>query len=390
MKVAFVTPSVSRSAGGIFEVEKALALTLLEITDADIQVYAVEDQYSATDAELWRPLAPRVFKSVGPRAFGYSPGLRAALMSSDADVGHLHVLWMYTSVAIRRWAQARACPYMTSIHGMLDPWALSNSGFKKRLALALYEQKSLAAARCLQVLSMGELDAVRAFGSRQPVCVIPNGVALPADTEPVDIGLDPELQEARRKGQRILIYLGRLHPKKGLPNLIAAFAKASAASRDWVLAIAGWDQAGHVEDLRKQIAELGLERAVLLLGAKYGDEKSAFLRCADAFVLPSFSEGLPMGVLEAWSYRKPVLMTPACNLDIGFQAGAAVRIDTEPKSIAMGLNTLMSQTEAERVQMGGSGRALVEQHFSWPSIATQMRSVYGWMLGGGERPACMA
>jgi poly(glycerol-phosphate) alpha-glucosyltransferase len=117
------------------------------------------------------------------------------------------------------------------------------------------------------------------------------------------------------------------------------------------------------------------------------------LRQADAFILPSFSEGLPMSVLEAMAYRLPVLMTDHCNLPEGFAAEAAVRIGTglrgQPMGIDEGMCTLMEMSDSERVAMGQRGRALVEERFTWPQVAAQMKEVYEWVLGGGETPGCV-
>ena len=118
-------------------------------------------------------------------------------------------------------------------------------------------------------------------------------------------------------------------------------------------------------------------------------EKQELLRSADAFILPSLSEGLPMSVLEAWSYRLPVVMTPECNLSEGFATNAAIRIETAVESIAEGLETLFSMSESDLHAMGAKGRALVEERFTWQTIAAQMREVYDWMLGGGTPPGSL-
>jgi glycosyltransferase involved in cell wall biosynthesis len=118
----------------------------------------------------------------------------------------------------------------------------------------------------------------------------------------------------------------------------------------------------------------------------FDERRTAAYHHADAFVLPSLSEGLPMAVLEAWSYAKPVLMTPECNLPEGFAAGAALRIGAHENEIAAGLRQLFEMNENDRVAVGARGRALVAEKFSWPKIGQQMRKVYQWVLGGGAPP----
>jgi glycosyltransferase involved in cell wall biosynthesis len=199
----------------------------------------------------------------------------------------------------------------------------------------------------------------------------------------------------RAQGRKVLLYLGRLHPKKNIAALIKAFAQTQKSevrgrrSEKWVLAIGGWDQAGHEAQLRQLTSDLGLLTSVLFLGARFGAEKDALYRACDAFVLPSLSEGLPMAVLEAWAYAKPVLMTPECNLPEGFAAQAAVQIDPTVEGIVQGLRTLLEIPEATLLEMGARGRRLVEQRFTWPRIAIQVKETYEWMLGGSPEPSWM-
>ncbi len=250
-------------------------------------------------------------------------------MSADADLAHLHALWMYNSLVISEWAQKRKRPYLITPNGMLDPWAVRNSGWKKRIAFALYERKCLHNAACIQVNSEAELDSVRAFGLRNPVCIIPNGIDLPESSERTQA--PPPWAQQVPTGNKVLLYLGRLHPKKGVVNLLNAWGQV-IASDGWTLAIAGWDQLNHESELRKLAADLNLGQ-VVFLGPQFGGAKSLCYQHCDAFILPSFSEGLPMTILESWSYSKPVLMTSACNLPQGFAQQAAIQI--EPSAIAL-------------------------------------------------------
>jgi poly(glycerol-phosphate) alpha-glucosyltransferase len=129
--------------------------------------------------------------------------------------------------------------------------------------------------------------------------------------------------------------------------------------------------------------------SVIFVGPAFGATKDSLLRQASAFILPSFSEGLPMSVLEAWSYRLPVLMTDACNLPEGFATGAALRIGSDVESITEGMRLLQESTIPDLQSIGQNGRALVERQFTWPMVAAQMKSVYEWVLGGGDKPGCV-
>jgi poly(glycerol-phosphate) alpha-glucosyltransferase len=234
----------------------------------------------------------------------------------------------------------------------------------------------------------------RAYGLKNTVCVVPNGVDLP----PMDSGAPRHPRFPA--GRKVLLYLGRIHDKKGLVPLVSGWAQARSANSDWILAIAGWDQGGHAAELKRQATELGVTWAdgtvgdssnasIQFLGPQFGKDKESCYASCDAFVLPSFSEGLPMVVLEAWSHAKPVLMTSACNLPEGFAAGAALRIEPTSQNVAGGLRGLFGLPTDDLRAMGAKGRALAESKFDWRTVAAQMASVYEWVLGGGAKPDCI-
>jgi poly(glycerol-phosphate) alpha-glucosyltransferase len=401
--------SVSRADGGIFEAECALQRELHLGQGVQVNVVGMEDRYTAMDASRWLPLKPRVIKVQGPGAFGYSPDLLPAL-DPKADLLYAATLWKHPSWAALQWAERTGKPMLVAPHGSLDSWALANAAWKKRIASVLFKGRQLRRAACLRALSQAEVDSFRAYGLTNPIAIIPNGVVLPDfhKLSTLDVaGPAVASQPLRRPSTpRTLLFLGRIHPKKGLPNLIHAFKKAldalpSTLDQSWQLVIAGWDQVGHERELMELCEELGIrverrqssvegqqsDADILLWGPAFGREKEDLLRSADAFILPSLSEGLPMSVLEAWAYGLPVVMTPECNLPEGFAADAAIRIETDAESIALGLAALFTMSNEDRCSMGQRGRVLVTERFTWQTVARQMREVYDWMLGGGKAPS---
>jgi poly(glycerol-phosphate) alpha-glucosyltransferase len=392
LKIAFLCPTISRTSGGIFEIERKLALELARMPETDLDVFGSQDEHTQSDFPLWAPLRPVHFAYLGPTYFRFSSQLQEAFLAEDADIAHLHALWMHNSITIRKWAQKWHRPYIITANGMLEEWAVRNSGWKKRLALTLYEQKCLNNAACIQVNSESEYRSVRAFGLTNPVCVIPNGIDLPEQpVEPLPNDVQTFWNRQIPPGNKILLYLGRLHPKKGLVNLLRAWTQARSSqtnSDGWVLVIAGWDQVNHLSELQKVVAKSGISK-VVFAGPQFGAEKSLCFRNSDAFILPSYSEGLPMTILEAWSYGKPVLMTPGCNLPIGFSSDAALRIEPTVESIESGLTALFKMSDRERDVMGRRGIDLVKTHFAWPQVAADMRAVYSWILGNGVKPRCV-
>ena len=356
-----------------------MAIHLAE-ADADVGVYALEDEYSARDRAEWAPLEPTVLQTKFARVFPVALGLDDNLDATNHDILHLHGLWQFQSRCVNRWKRRTNRPVMISPRGMLDPWALSNSRRKKKIVAAWFENRNLREADCLHALNPSEAASIRRFGLTNPIAIIPNATDIPE--------IAPRVASNET---RTLLFLGRIHPKKGLTELVTAWATACAKEpalpKTWRLEIAGWDDGGHTRALERRVKELGLTSSVRLSGPSFGAEKDALMRRADAFILPSFSEGLPMSLLEAWAYRLPVLMTGECNLPEGFSRGAAVKITTDPAEMAEAL--VAALLDHDLTTMGAAGRALVEERFRWGRIAEQHLEVYNWMLRGGEAPTCV-
>jgi poly(glycerol-phosphate) alpha-glucosyltransferase len=383
MKVGLLTAHASRRAAGVWagvgQLGKALAARGLEV-----EIFGVADRRPEASGGGWDGPPLRLHRVLGSEAFGYAPRLGSSLRARRPTLLHANGLWMYPSLASLRWSRRAHRPYLVSPHGMLDPWAVSRAAWKKRLVGCWFENAHLAGAACLHALTEAEARAIRGYGLRNPICVVPNGVDLPeaVPARPAWV--------ASGNGRKVLLFLGRLHPKKGLENLLRAWqqVRREGAAHDWLLVVAGWDQGGYARRL-EQIAQAEGIGGLRFVGPQFDGDKAASFACADAFVLPSLSEGLPVAVLEAWSHGLPVLMTGACNLLEGFAARAALPLGTDPAGIAAGLRELFALSDAERAAIGRRGRALVRERFTWREVGRQMAAVYEWVLGGGPPPACV-
>jgi len=370
IRTANLTGPVSRAAGGLYESVRRLVQEL-QLSDLEVAVLGSFDEFTQSDIAAWDPVTVRAFRPYGPKQFAYSPGYQEFLSLYRPHILHTHGIWIYPSIATHRYAKNKHVPYMISPHGMLDPWAISNSSWKKWIARRCYEDEHLKDARCLRALCESEARAFRAFGLKNPIAIVPNGIDLPDSYKPC-------VEKRQPRSRKQLLFLGRIHPKKGLVNLIRGFKKtlisqtATSDSPNWQLVVAGWDQGGHEAELMQLCEELGLnfsqkndkehhgetEPDVLFHGPAFGEEKSRLLHNADAFILSSFSEGLPMSVLEAWANGLPVVMTPECNLPDGYVANAAIRVETGVESIASGIDVLFSMSDEGLKEMGDRGREL--------------------------------
>jgi glycosyltransferase involved in cell wall biosynthesis len=378
--VGLLTSWLSRRGGGIAEMVLPLARHLAGQT-CEVRVFGMADPFASCGQERLDHLELRTFAPRRPFSFGFAPDLQQALASADLDVLHTHGLWMYPSLAGLRWGRRHRKPWLVSPHGMLDGWALRHSRWKKAIATRLFEQAHLRGAACLHALNEAEARSIRTFGLDNPLCIVPNGVEVPAGPLP----------ERTYSGTRNLLFLGRLTPKKGLRELLLAWAavRSEAEKAGWRLVVAGWSDSRYEAELRRGAVEASIGQSVTFLGPTFGSAKDEAFRSAHAFILPSLSEGMPLAVLEAWAYALPVLITPACNLPEGLRANAAIEIQSAPAAMTKGLRQLLTMSGAELLAMGVAGRRLVEERYSWPRVAATLGAVYAWILGAGPPPPCL-
>lgn len=381
LSIGIVTPTLSRSGGGIFPIVRAHAKGLHPV--ANVRVYGLCDEAAKDDVETMKPIEPTCYWPAFPR-FGYAPSLSRDLLAADHDIVHQHGLWQYPSIVVNRWRRTHVRPTVISTQGMLEPWAIRNSAARKRIAGFLFERANLEHAACIHC-SEAEVAGIRAFGLKNPIAVIPNGI----DAEYFDSMPRPPWMHEQKKH---LLFLGRIHPKKGLLELLEAWRivrrQAPQIAESWTVVIAGWDDGGHEARVRASARALELSRdSVTFAGPLFGAEKAAALAHADAFILPSHSEGFPMSVLEAWASGLPVLMTSACNIPEAFEDGAAVEIRLSPDVLPQQIVQALSRADLDDV--GRAGLSLIQRRFRWDMLVGELLAVYRWLCGGDSRPACV-
>lgn len=377
LRIAYLSDSTSRLGGGLYEAMLGLSTALAHQGGSQVSAISASDDRSALDRPAWGEIPVTHVVTDGIVDLLTGRRLGPALDAAKPDLVHLHGIWGIASRGLHRWLKSHDVPYVVSPHGMLDSWALGRSRLKKRAAGIVWEDGLLRGAAFLHALNEAEANSIRALGLRNPIRVIPNGVTLPAIGE---AGSPSGGTTAQQDTRRSLLFIGRLHPKKGLTELILAWALLPAEIRaQWRLRVAGWDELGLLAKLKGLSHALRLEDDIEFVGGVFGEEKDAVFRAASAFILPSYSEGLPIAVLEAWSYGIPVFMTPACNLMKGFTAGAAFQIGTDPVAIADVLALKLNDQSALE-SSGRHGRLLVEQDHGWPMIARAMHDAYAEMV----------
>jgi glycosyltransferase involved in cell wall biosynthesis len=300
---------------------------------------------------------------------------------SGPGLVHDHGLWGYTNRSAWRVAKSRNIPYVLSPRGMLEPWALQYKRFKKKLGWWTYQRRIVSSAAVIAATADSEYESVRGLGLRNPVAVIPNGIDLD-----VPNSLLVSASGGEADGVRTALFLSRIQAKKGLLNLLHAWALISPVG--WRLKIAGPDEGDHLREVLSTIERLGLVSSVEYVGAVTGEPKSRLYASADVFVLPTFSENFGLVIAEALAHGVPVITTkgtPWHDLEI-YRCGWWIDIGVEP--LVAALRKALALPDDERRAMGARGLEYVRR-YNWSDIAQEMIGVYRWILGQGDRPACV-
>lgn len=284
---------------------------------------------------------------------------------------HIHGLWEEHCAVSATMARKSRKPYLISAHGMLDPWALGRKRWKKRLYSLLVERRNLERAACLHALTEKEADDYRRFGLSNPIVVIPYGVEVPKTGDArAFLRAHPELA-----GKRIVLFLGRMHSGKGLDLLCRAW-KDAARPADARLVLAGPDCNRTMAKLKRLVDALDIASSVSFTGMLRGEERWNALAAAEAFVLPSRSEGLSVSALEALALGVPVIVTSQCNLPEVRTRECGWVVEPGEGELTTALNESFESSAGHRFMMGLHGRRVAEEKYSWPAVARQMADVY--------------
>jgi glycosyltransferase involved in cell wall biosynthesis len=375
-KITHIVSSVDPASGGPSYTVPALVSALAR-NGQDVELFSCgQTQLAPVDG-----MSHRLFARFGAGVpivgkLCLSPQYKAALLGGAGSVLHAHGLWQMPLVYAARAAQARGVPLVVAPRGMLAAPALAYSPRIKRLFGRLWQDRALAGAAAFHATATSEYEDIRAFGLRQPVAILPNGVDIPDLPAP---GAPP---------LRTVLFLGRLHHKKGIDLLLQSWAEVEAAFPDWHLRIVGPDEGGHAAQVARMIGSLGLER-VALEGPVFGAAKWQAYFDAGLFILPTRSENFGVTVAESLAAGVPVICTKGAPWRGLEDHGCGWWVDLDVASLANALREGMQMPDATRQAMGQRGRVWVQQEFSWDRIARETAQVYSWLCNRGDRPDCV-
>lgn len=311
-----------------------------------------------------------------PRKLGVSPALRRSLFACvrNCDVIHWHGLWTMPNIYPASAARSSPCRLVVSPRGMLAPAALGVSRMKKKIMWSVCQRCAVRSAALIHATSFAEAEDIQRAGLTVPIAIIPNGV---------DIPLGPKV--APEPTERCMLFLGRIHPIKGLDGLIRAWRMVQSDFPEWHLRIAGPDVAFYSRNLRALAGEIGALR-IHFEGPLYGKEKVDRILASCILVLPSLSENFGMVVAESLSLARPVIAskgTPWAGL---VDHGCGWWVDIGAESLAESLRTAMAAPQEVLSQMGRNGLEWMKLEFSWKRVGQMMHETYQWLLTGTSKP----
>jgi glycosyltransferase involved in cell wall biosynthesis len=292
---------------------------------------------------------------------------------------HGHGIWDLPIHQMVKQAISNKIPYIISTRGMVDPTSLDKKRIKKNIALKVYQYKDLKKANCLHATAFAEVKNIRSLGLRNPIAMIPNGV---------NISEFPDaLPEKENKPKKIL-YLSRIHPQKGIGNLIEAWSLLNDKIKsNWIIEIVGNGDEKYISELNGIIHKLNLSDQIFIKTPVYNTEKINIFRSANLFVLPTYSESFGIVIAEALASYTPVITTVGAPWEELKTANCGWWINIGVEPLKKALESAMQTDEIELVQMGIRGRKLIESKYSMESVAKQMMELYSWVLTNKNKPS---
>jgi glycosyltransferase involved in cell wall biosynthesis len=385
MKLLTVIPSLGLTYGGtskaVIELVEALGSQGVEVdvvtTTADgstrlqvqTQIWHTKEYYRVQYFPYWGIQDYKVSGTLSKWLFQNIKGYDLVQTHAIFSIPNLPAYWA---------CQRNQVPYIVVPHGMLEPWALSYKGWKKRFYYNLFEKSALQSASAIQALASSEAEQLKLLGLNLPTFVASNGVNR-QDFEKLP---DPELfyqKFPQTRDKTLILFLGRIDPKKGLDLLAAAFRRVHEQFLNTHLIVAGPDNVGFLPVVQDYFTNAGCIDAVTFTGMLTDTIKCAALAAADLYVAPSYSEGFSMSVLEGMASGLPCVITKECNFPEAAAAKAAYVVDVDASAIAEAIIQCLEEPEKARA-MGEHARQFILARYTWDKIATNLINTYSSII----------
>ncbi|WP_317575279.1 glycosyltransferase [Segatella copri] len=360
MKIIHYIPSIDRIAGGTSTYMQVLGKKLGKLAEVHIITHASKNPLTISNCEIhnvsvYNPINSRFKKEVSKLFDVIKP-----------DLVHVNCCWMPACAFIQQMAQKRNIKVVLTPHGMLEPWIIKRHYWtRKLLALLLYQKAAIQNADCLQATAESEKENLLKLGYNSNIKIVKLGI----DAESITM-------KTSWKKSNQLLFLSRVHVKKGINYLIEAVDILREDLQRYKILVAGEGDADYIASLKQQIMDKGLQDIIQLIGGVYGDKKWELFQTSDFFVLPTNSENFGLAIAESLASGTPVITTvgtPWNDLNSS-NAGAWIEIGTQP--LVETLRRFLSLSDEELETMGKNGRKLIETKYSAMVMAEEMMEIY--------------
>lgn len=373
INVIHIVPTITQEADGVADVVRNLCECMNNTTIGSCRLVTL-DRTGSADFPNYVKAFPL---SWGPPRLGRSLKMKYWI-NNETQIGkiniiHSHGLWMMPNVYASK-RMASGTYLIASPHGMLSSWSLKRNFILKFFFWWLFQLSALKLTACIHATSEMEYQDIRKLGFKQPVCIIPCGVNMPA------------FIQNKAGPQRQLLFLSRMHPKKGVNILLEAWSEVEEIFPGWDLILVGPDNDGYLEEMKMLASKLRIKRAYFK-GALFGKSKLQAYRDASLYVLPTHSENFGITVAEALAAGTPAIVTNGAPWAGLKTEGAGWSIEIGVAPLVFCLKDALSRSPEELNSMGKIGYEWMKRDFSWEEISSQFLITYEWIINGGEAPS---
>lgn len=365
MKVCIFIPNIDKKTGGPSRSVPLLAKGLSEV-GVDVTLLT----HPSDEMNLHILEGSSVHVSFLPMHYKRSE-LEEFIVENNFDILQGESMWIPLSHSIIRIARRHSIPYLMVPRGSLEPWSLRQKWFKKKIAWWLYQYKDIRHASCILATAPMEAEHLRLLGFRNPIAVLPNGI---------DVSEYPCRTITAYPPNKQVLFLSRIHPKKGIELLLEAWETLHDDCRNWKLVIAGNGEAAYIEQLKRKISDIGLNDSVTIIPPIFGESKCALYAQSSLFILPTYSENFGMVVAEAMSCGVPVITTRNAPWKVLEETKSGWWVDMNIQEIVASLKEAMSLPDDILFTMGQTGSKIVNERFEYRNIAKKTALLYEWIV----------
>ena len=392
MRVLHVITGLWKDTGGPSEVIPAICTGMTDAgADVTLATLAGDAAQSVDDAAA-HGVRVLKFPPSFRHTFWFSSELHRHIqhLAAEHDIVHIHGIWQFPDWAAAAAARHAGVPYVITPHGSLQPARLRKSSLKKRVSAVLADRAMLNQASCLHATAADEAEAFRRYGYRGPIAMIPNGITPAGPIEPGRVAmLDAAFRRdfPETQGRRLLLFLSRIEPIKGVTTLARAWVECARQFPDWHLVVVGPDERSHLQEVLAILRDGGLLDRTTVTGPLYGDQKTAAYLASELFVLPTISENFGLVIGEALSHKLPVITTTGAPWPGIVKHDCGWWIEPSQNALADTLREALPLPRAALAAKGDRGAAWIARDFTWEAESRLLLKTYEWLLGSdGGRP----